>query len=391
MSISRRADRHGKTRYTVRIEVTEALSGDRKRITVGTFGSKREAQIAEAKAIAERDRGTLLAPDSTTVAELLDEWVKVELPRTVRPENRKPYTSVIENHVKPTLGAIQVRKLSVEHVERLIGDMQEAGYSSSLITKARMRLSSALKMGVRWGIVSRNVAEEAKPPKVAYKRATIWTPDEVARFLQTARESSLWPFWLLLVETGARESEVLGITWEDVDLDRATLRLGWKTVRMLNGTPQVKQGGKSRAAGRTIGITRGTVAELSSWRTNWLQHRIKYGTDWNPEELLFTTTSGTPLSANNLRRVFDRLVVAAGVTKITPHAVRKTNISLALAGGASPKAVSQRVGHSDSRVTLDIYSQTTVGQEEHLLDIMAALLQEGSNSLAVAREQTAGD
>jgi integrase len=322
LSISRRNDRHGKTRYTVRIEVTEAMSGDRQRVTVGTFGSKREAQAAEAKAITEPDRGTLLASSTTTVGDLLNEWIRIELPQSVRPENRQPYVSIIENHLKPALGHVQARKLSVEQVERLMSDMQARGLSSSLITKARMRLSSALKLGIRWGIVGANVAENAKPPKVSYKQADIWTPGEVQSFLNVARGDSNGPIWWLLVETGARQSEILGLSWQDVDLTKATIRLGRRKVRLLSGSPILKDGGKSAAAGRTVMITPGTVAELNSWLTTWQERKLAGGPDWNPHSLLFTTANGTPLSPNNLRRVFDRLVAEAGVTPITPHAIR---------------------------------------------------------------------
>lgn len=106
----------------------------------------------------------------------------------------------------------------MEHVEKLLSNLQHAGYSSSLITKVRMRLSSALNLGIRWNIVSRNVAAVAKPPKITYKRATIWTPEEVVTFLNVARKDTHWPLWLLMVETGARQSELLGLSWQDVDL-----------------------------------------------------------------------------------------------------------------------------------------------------------------------------
>lgn len=374
MSIAVRKDRHGKSRYTVRVETTEAMSGERQRVTVGTFATRKLAELAEAKALTEREKGTLLTPDTASVGELLDEYVRLELPRTVRPENRQPYESIIDRHLRPALGTIPASKLSVEHVERLLGDMQRAGYSSSTITKARMRLSSALKLGVRWNVVARDVATIAKPPRITYRKATIWTPSEVARFLRTARQDTHWVFWLMLVEAGARQSELLGLTWHDVQLERATVRLGRKTVRLLRGTPVVKDGGKSAAAGRTIGITPATVEELQAYRTRWLERKLAAGSGWNPDELLFTTRDGTPLSANNMRKVFDRLVATAGIPAITPHEVRKTNVTLALAGGTSPKAVAQRVGHSDARVTLETYDQLTAGQESRLMEIMAAIV-----------------
>lgn len=197
-------------------------------------------------------------------------------------------------------------------------------------------------------------------------------------FLDTASEDDLWPFWLLMVETGARTSELLGLAWEDVNFDRATLRIGRQVVRLLKGTPTLKDGGKSVAASRSIRLTPGTVAELHAYRKRWLARKLATP-EWS-SELLFATRDGKPLSANNTRKIFDRLVKAANVPAITPHAVRKTAITLALANGASPKAVASRVGHADSRITLDIYSSITSEMDDALLDIVTALTPPRSRS-----------
>lgn len=363
-----------KVAYLVRVEgKRDPVTGKRRQYS-RQVATMKGAKAVEAEWTTEVARGTALVPSKATVGDLLDEYLRLEVPRTVRPENRQPYESIITTHLKPTIGEVSAQALTVEHVERLLAGMQDAGYSSSLITKVRMRLGSALKLGMRWGIVGTNVAEIAKPPKISYKKARIWTPEEVGAFLDTAADDDLWPLWLLTVETGARTSELLGLGWDDVNLDRATLRIGWQTVRLLKGVPTIKDGGKTRAASRTIGLTAGTVAELKAYRKQWLGRRLAGGPDWNPTGLLFTTAAGTPLSANNLRKAFDRLVKAAGVPEVTPRAIRKTAITLALANGAAPKAVSQRVGHSDSRTTLDVYSSVTSDMDARLLDVVTAII-----------------
>lgn len=376
MSITKRLDKDGKNRWLVRIESPDPATGKRQRVTVGTFATKREAEREAAMAISQRERGTLLNPDRTTIGELLDEFLHVEVPRTVRPENRQPYASIIKNHLLPTLGNVQARKLKVEQVEKLLADMQARGLSSSLITKTRMRLSSALKMGMRWGIVSTNVAELAKPPKITYRKVRIWTQVDVDAFLDAATDDDLWPLWLLIVETGARTSELLGLGWEDADLERGTLRFGRRTVRLLNGTPTLKDGGKSSAAARTLRLTPGTVTELRTYRDRWLARKLA-ASDWEGD-LLFCTRDGKPLSANNLRKVFARIVRAAGIPAITPHAIRKTVITLAISNGASPKAVATRVGHADARVTIEVYSSVTASMDDALLDIVAAIVPQRS-------------
>ncbi|MBA2289955.1 MAG: hypothetical protein H0V98_06185, partial [Chloroflexia bacterium] len=195
MSVSKRKDKDGKNRWLVRIESPDPVTGARRRVTVGTFPTKREAEREEAKAITGRERGTLLAPDSTTVAELLDRWLEVDVPRTVKPEQIVNYETVVRKHLKPAFGEVQVRKLSVERVERLYADLQAAGYSSSLIRNVHLRLSAALKLAKRWGLVADNVCDVAKPPKLSYRASKIWTAEETAAFLEAADDDPLATYW----------------------------------------------------------------------------------------------------------------------------------------------------------------------------------------------------
>lgn len=375
MSITKRTDKDGKSRYLVRIESPDPITGKRRRVTVGTYGTKREAEKAEAQAITERERGTLLQPDTTTVGELLDRYMETEVPRTVRPENRADYETVIRRHVKPALGNVKVRRLTVEQVERLYADLQAAGYSSSLIKKCHMRLGAALRLAKRWNIIHDNVCDVAKPPKIAYKQPEIWTPDDVTAFLDAAADDALYAYWLTMVETGARTSELLGVTWADVDLGRGTIRLGAQVVRLLKGTPIVKQDAKTDAGRRTIRLTASTIDELKAYRTSWLERKLaSCEPGWNPHDLVFCAPSGRPRNARNVRRIFDRIVKEAGVKPISPHSIRKTHITTTIANGANVKAVAARVGHRDITTTLKTYTALTASMDDELMSIVEAMV-----------------
>lgn len=374
MSVSKRKDKDGKNRWLVRIESPDPVTGARRRVTVGTFPTKREAEREEAKAITQRERGTLLAPDSTTVAELLDRWLEVDVPRTVKPEQIVNYETVVRKHLKPAFGEVQARKLTVERVERLYADLQAAGYSSSLIRNVHLRLSAALKLAKRWGLVADNVCDVAKPPKLSYRASKIWTAEETAAFLEAADDDPLATYWRMAVETGARTSELLGLTWDDLDLERGTVRLGEQVVRNLHGVPFVKEGGKSAAARRTIGLSVGMLDVLREHRREWAERKLA-ATGWeDPYGLIFCSPRGRPLNSRNVRRTFDRLITLAGVTPIPPHSLRKGHITSAIAAGGNLRAVQARVGHSDPATTLGIYTQLTAGMEASLMDVVETLV-----------------
>src|SRR5215210_9486757 len=110
-SLEERPRASGKPHWRVRVWVDDSTSSKRKLQTVGIYASKTEAQLEGARAVEQRQRGTLLQPSDMTVGELLDLWLEQEMPKTVRPENQETYHIVVNKHLKPALGEIKVQRL----------------------------------------------------------------------------------------------------------------------------------------------------------------------------------------------------------------------------------------------------------------------------------------
>src|SRR5829696_5246889 len=265
-SLEERPRASGKPHWRVRVWVDDSASGKRKLQTVGIYATKTEAQREGARAVEQRQRGTLLQPIDMPLSELLDVWLEQEMPKTVRLENQEPYRIVVTKHIKPALGSVRVQRLGVQAIESFYGTLSDAGYSSSLIRKCHLRLTSALKLAKRWGWIAENPCDVATVPKLIHKDPEVWTPVESARFLEIAAADSMHPYWALAIETGARTSELLGLGWADPDVERGTLTIGRRAVRLLKGTPILKEGAKTAAGRRTIRLTEGTLAALNERR-----------------------------------------------------------------------------------------------------------------------------
>ena len=383
MAIYKRIGEDGRTtHWQVVIELRDG-GGKRRRRVVGTYKTKRAAEAAEREAASSRDSGTLIAPTKTTVGEVLERWLEVELPRTVRPENRQPYEIVVRKHLTPALGDRLVQQLTVEEVERFYAAMQANGYSASTIKKCHMRLASALRMAKRWKLVRENVCDEVKPPRTSYRTPEIWTPADVDAFLDKAVRDSMHPYWMLAVESGARTSELLGLSWGDLDGERGTLTIGSRVVRLLKGTPLVKEDAKTVAGRRTIRLTAGLLDELRRHQTRWKARKLA-ASEWsNPQDLVFCTASGRPINPAHVRRSFNRLVKQAGVTPITPHGIRKSHITHTIANGGNVKAVAARVGHRDVTTTLQTYTRLVPQMEDELMRIVERMNPRRSSDSAV--------
>ena len=132
-------------------------------------------------------------------------------------------------------------------------------------------------------------------------------PVETAKFLAVASTDSMHPYWALAIETGARTSELLGLGWADVDVERGTLTIGRRAVRLLKGTPILKEGAKTAAGRRTIRLTEGMLTALNEHHERQ-QARRGVAPDWVDNDLIFPTASGRPINPSHVRRAFDRLV-----------------------------------------------------------------------------------
>ncbi|MDQ3692076.1 MAG: site-specific integrase [Chloroflexota bacterium] len=376
MAVYKRVGTDGRTTHWQAVIDVEDATGKRKRKVVGTFRTKKEAEAEERDAQVKRDRGTLLEASTTTIGELLDEWLKVEAPQGVAAENLPAYEQIIRLHLKPVIGSTRAQKLTTKQIETLLADMRAAGKSASLITKTLQRLNAALKMAKRWGMIHTNPAEGVKATMVPAKPPMVWTPTEIAAFLAKAKADSAHHhlYFLLALETGARTSELLGLAWTDVDWDRGTLQLGRRAIRLLGGTPFIKQTAKTSAGLRTVKLSPATLDAVRQFQTAWNDKR-EAAEEWsNPDELIFVTASGRPVNPSHVKVSLERLIKLTGVTRITPHELRKTSITLALAGGANPNAVSRRVGHKDVGLTLRVYSAVTTSMEDEVVGILGAAL-----------------
>jgi integrase len=241
-----------------------------------------------------------------------------------------------------------------------------------LIRKCHLRLSSALMLARRWGWIAENPCDVATVPKLTHKDPEVWTPVESARFLAVAANDTMHPYWSLAIETGARTSELLGLGWADCDLDRGTLTIGRRAVRLLKGTPILKEGAKTVAGRRTIRLSEGMQSALNEHRD---RQRLRQHTapEWVDNDLIFATSSGRPVNPSHVRRSFDRLVSQAGVKRLTPHGMRKSHITALVAGGANIKAVAARVGHRDITTTLKTYTALTVSMQDELHSLVESL------------------
>jgi integrase len=180
------------------------------------------------------------------------------------------------------------------------------------------------------------------------------------------------PAWLLLASTGMRRGEVLGLSWDDVDLETAQFAVR-RTLAAVDMDVAFSEP-KTQRSRRVVALDATTVAALRSWRRRQAEDKLALGPAYNDQGFVFTRADGRPFDPNDFSREFDRRIRRLGLPRIRLHDLRHTSATLALQAGIHPKVVSERLGHSTIAITLDIYSHVTPTLQRDAADRVAAVI-----------------
>lgn len=313
--------------------------------------SRQEASQKMKDAQTARDLGVLVTDERQTVAEYLAEWLAETAKPRIRPSTYTSYESIVRKHIVPAIGRVPVRKLTPQHVQRLLNEKHAAG-----LNPKRMHgvLRAALNQAVKFGIVPRNVATMVTPPRIARYEIEAFTPDQIRTLLASLKGHRLEALYSVAVAMGLRQGEALGLRWEDVDFAGGTLRVRYALQRIDRKFELVEP--KTQKSRRTLYLPALTLTALREHRTRQLEERLAYGPDWARTDLVFTTPVGTPIDSRNLTLSFQRLLKRIGLPKRRFHDLRHSCATLLLVQGVPARVVMETLGHSQITLTLNTYS-----------------------------------
>ena len=352
-SITKRKDGRWMARYTV-----HTANGPKRRHIYGK--TRKEAADKLARVLSDRVEGIVYDDANLTVGEYLDVWLKNSVRGSVRQSTYDRDASLVNNHLRPALGGIKLKKLSAAHVQGFYRDRLDNGLSASTVYKMHAILHKALTQVLKWHMVPRNVTEAVRPPRPAPKEMRLLTSDEARSLLQAARGSGLEALYVLAVTTGMRQGELLALRWQDVDIKNGTVSVR-RTLTRNGGSIEMGEP-KTKKSRRSIRLTPRAVEALESHLDCQLREMGILGDRYKDRGLLFTTSTGGPINPSNLRqRSFARLLKEARLPHIRFHDLRHTCATLLLAQGTHPKYVQDLLGHATIAITLDTYSHVMPG------------------------------
>ena len=317
-SIRKRKDGRWEGRYTAGHdpEMGKAIYKNVLGRTQAEVKEKLKATIKETQSLDQTKVGKY------TVGEWMEVWFEDYAKIKVRPSSHQTYRGYIDNHINPNIGDIPLEKItSLElqklykklltkgRVDRLEAKGQPKGLSAKTVRNIHQILSSALKLAQEQRILHTNPAEGCALPKVEHREIKTLPVEQFQSFLREARESGVFELYYLELATGLRRGELLGLKWEDIDLERGDLRVR-RQISRINGEV-VEAPLKTKNAYRTLPLAEDTVSVL-------LEQKKKVGSSpW-----VFPSPNGGPISPDSVLHMLHRVLKRAGLPKVRFHDLR---------------------------------------------------------------------
>ena len=311
-----------------------------------------------------------------TIGQWMEVWFQDYAKIKVRPSSHQTYQGYIHNHIRPNIGDIPLEKLTsldlqkfykklltTGRVDRVEAKGQPKGLSAKTVRNIHQILSSALKLAQEQRLILTNPAEGCALPRVEHQEMKTLTTVQLASFFREARESGVFELYYLELATGLRRGELLGLKWEDVDLDRGDLRVR-RQVSRINGEV-VEAPLKTKNAYRILPLAEDTVSVLKE------QRRKVGNSPW-----VFPSPNGGPISPDSVLHMLHRVLKRAGLPKVRFHDLRHTFATLALQNGVDVKTVSGMLGHFSAGFTLDTYAHITSAAQRQAAQTMGSVLSE---------------
>jgi integrase len=336
-------------------------------------GTRRQAESALSKLVAEVEQGQVTTNHDGTVGDLLACWL-ADIEPTRSLWTMREHRRSIERNILPVIGSLRLDRLSARHLDDLYRSMLARGLSPSSVRRHHAILSAALRRAVKWDWLASNPAVRASPPGAARRAPTAPSTEAVQRLVAAAQDENpvLVAAVVLAAITGARRGELCALRWSDVDWKRGTLTV----ARSLTVIRRIAAEGPTKTHQRrdiAIDDTLGAfIAERQAEQQAFAEVvGVELVTD--PYLLSRSANGALPCLPDGLTQAYSRLAAKTGAGGHF-HDLRHYAATASIASGADVRTVAARLGHARPSTTLRIYSQAVEARDRELAGVLGAAL-----------------
>jgi len=319
------------------------------------FVTEAEADRAEAQ---EKEKIRRMKSGEYEVEEIMDEYIQewLEGRRNIADNTRSTYQVHLNNHIKPYFAGKTVNSIRPIDVKRFLDTMYDKGLSSGTVKKAYNIINVFFNDQVKLKMLRDNPCDGIEKPKEENEEIEVFDEKELKQFLEFADTHTRYAFaFRLAAHTGLRRGELLALQWKNIDLDRKVIIVKHKLVRAKMGTPEYLQDGTKTNKGRIVSFSEQMRLDIIKWKET--QQFEKESNIYEDNDLVIATQNGKFVSVDNFSGTFRKTLKASKIEKeLSFHALRHTHATLMLKAGVQMKIVSDRLGHSSIKTTMDKYA-----------------------------------
>lgn len=366
--------KRGKNSWRIEISTGRQPDGTYGKIRETVRGTKKDAEARLAELLVELNRNDYVKESNQTLTEFADEWLK-HVKTQNEPNTYKFYYNMWVTYIRDRIGHLKLNEIRSSLIQELVDDIKDE-LSASTAKHVKSTLSSAFNYAVTMDKIKYNPVQNVKVKKARVrkvKKDEVWTVEEVKKVLNACKDERYWIFFWLGLKTGMRPQEIYALKRGNVDLINKTITIN-EAIKSNDKDGVVFGDTKTSNGCRTIPIDDDLVRALKRHLAKQNEERLKLGVAYNDLGLVLANPEGRPVNDKQIRKVIKRVAEKAGVKYIPPKNLRHTHATLLLSAGVHPKIVSERLGHSQISITLDIYSFAMPNLQRDAVNELEAML-----------------
>ncbi|WP_264737338.1 site-specific integrase [Cytobacillus firmus] len=365
-------DKDGK--YYFVLEAGKDSSGNRKRKKRSGFKKISDAKAAMAELMLELKSGNIVIENNLSLEEYFEYWLENYAKTNLKPKTFAEYEKIIKKHICPSLGHFSLKNLKTIDLQNYYKEKLKV-LSAQTVTHHHRLISKALNDAIDWEFINKNVAKGAKPPKPVKQEMKTHSVEQLNLLLKKAKEITpvYYPIIYAAAHTGMRKSELMGLTWDNVDFTTGKIYIR-QTITEANGKYFFNKIPKNEKP-RGLKLTAELKKLLIRVKNEDDQRKKILGESFNIHNLVFCNTKGNIMAPSEITRGLKRTIKAANLPDIRFHDLRHSHATILLKENVHPKIVSARLGHSKIQVTMDTYSHLTDSIEGIAVDHLDGLLE----------------
>lgn len=343
------------------------VTGKRVQKVEGHFATKRDAEKACAAFVTEFERGNVAVTASKdTLGAFMKEYLETTLRNEIERTTYEGKVAIMHNHIMPKIGNLKLQKITPMDLQKFINALQEEGFNPGTIRNIMRLVNQTLRTATEWGFVTKNVSVYAKKPTYKAKKHTVWSKAEWDTFIEHCQESRFFPFYLIALNSGLRPGEILSLSWDHVNFKQKYIRVERTVIYTKQGGIEIKDSPKNDSSRRNVTIPEFVVNYLKKYKLEQAPNNLDLVVPGIKSDIVYNSTLNQSMKED---------IKKAGVPLITAHELRHTHATYLLSPkpfglGASIKAVSERLGHANTTVTMNTYAHVLENMQDAIADAL---------------------